>query len=309
MDASAPHARARRAALFLERRYASLVPIRLQVRERDDPSRPSYRYEFDGDRSALVLGRRGGVDVLLPHPKVSLVHARLERSGTAYYLVDEGSRHGTTLNEVRLRAGARAPIKEGDRIGIADFVITVGVSLTELDGPGDNSRLIARRMVRDVLERLGPGEAQPHLQPLGGGAPLFLPDVGRSYILGHATDGGVALDAVDMWREHVALEREEGGVMLRPLGPAVGLRVGGVRVDAPSLLRDGVEILLGDVALRFVDPAEAYLRRLEAGSESGAIAIDVPPRGGQRATEIVLVVAGVAAVLVGGAGLLWVLAW
>lgn len=288
------------------------MPIRLQVRDRDDPSRPTYRYEFDGDRSALTLGRRGGVDVLLPHPKVSLVHARLERSGTAYYLVDEGSRHGTTLNEQRLRPGSRTGLKEGDRIGIADFVITVGVYLTELDGPGDNSRLIARRMVRDVLERLGPGEAQPHLLPVGAGKPLYLPDVGRNYILGFAVDGDLALDAVDMWREHVALERDEAGVTLRALGPSTTLRVDGTRVDAPRQLHDGVEIAIGERSVRFIDPSEAYLRKLEAGPETGPIALDAAratPRRGARSTEVVLFVAGTAAVAAGAAGLWWVLSW
>ncbi|MEO6953825.1 MAG: FHA domain-containing protein [Polyangia bacterium] len=284
------------------------MPIRLQVSERDDPTVPTYRYEFDGDRSTLTLGRRGGVDVLLPHPKVSLVHARLERSGTSYVVVDEGSRHGTTLNGVRLRPSARAAVKEGDRIGIAGYLIEIGVYLTELDGPGDNSRLIARRMVRDVLERLGPREAQPRLEPATGGTSLHLPDLGRTYILGHAPDGGLALDAIDMWREHVAIERDELGVTLRPLGPAMGLRVDDKRIEAPTLLRDGARVTLGDVALRFVDPAESYLRRLEAAPDSSVASTPAAPRPAKR-REWVLVVVGVVAVVLGALGLAWVARW
>lgn len=290
------------------------MPIRLQVAVEDDPSRPTYRYEFDGDRSALILGRRGGVDVLLPHPKVSLVHARIERRGAGYTLVDEGSTHGTTLNAVRLRAGARAVLRPGDRIGIADFVIEVAVSLTELDGPGDNSRLIARRMVRDVLERLGPREAQPRVEPAGGGNALHLPDLGRTYILGVAADGTLALDAIDMWREHVALEREESGVTLRPLGSSANIRVGGARVEAPVLLHDGVELQIGERAARFFDPSEAYLRRLEVAPDAvgtapeAAAAVRTPPSRG-RGAELALIIAGVVAVLLGGMGLVWVARW
>jgi pSer/pThr/pTyr-binding forkhead associated (FHA) protein len=286
--------------------------MRLQVSAEDDPSRPTYRYEFDGDRSAVVLGRRGGVDVLLPHPRVSLVHARIERRGTAYTLIDEGSTHGTTLNGVRLRAGARATLRQGDRIGIADFVIEVGLTLTELDGPGDNSRLIARRMVRDVLERLGPREAQPRLEPAEG-TPLHLPDLGRTYVLGLGADGALALDAVDMWREHVALEREEGGVTLRLLGSGGAVRVAGARVEASQQLRDGDALELGGKSARFFDPAEAYLRRLEVGSEAAVSPApprsSPPARAAGRATELALIAAGVIAVLLGGAGLLWVSRW
>ena len=288
------------------------MPIRLQVSERDDLTVPTYRYEFDGDRSTLTLGRRGGVDILLPHPKVSLVHARFERSGTSYVIVDEGSRHGTTLNGVRLRPAARAAVKEGDRIGIAGYHIDVGVYLTELDGPGDNARLVARRMVRDVLERLGPREAQPRLDPVAptgfvAGPSLPLPDLGRTYILGHAPDGGLALDAIDMWREHVALERDELGVTLRPLGPSTGLRVDGARVAAPRLLRDGARIVLGDATLRFVDPAESYLRRLEATPESVASAPAARPPAKRR--EWMLVAGGIIAVVLGVLGLVWVARW
>jgi pSer/pThr/pTyr-binding forkhead associated (FHA) protein len=289
------------------------VPIRLQVVAEDDPSKPVYRYEFDGDRSTLVLGRRGGVDVLLPHPKVSLAHARIERRGTAYTLIDEGSTSGTLLNGVRLRAGARAVLRPGDRIGIADFVIEVGVTLTELDGPGDNSRLIARRMVRDVLERLGPHDAQPRLE-VENGATLHLLDLGRTYVLGSSQTEGLALDAVDMWREHVALEREEGGVLLRLLGPSATVRVNGARVEAPVPLHDGDEIELGERRAHFFDPAEAYLRRLEVGPEttSPELPRSHAPRsrrGRRPVAEVALIVAGVLAILIGGAGLVWVVRW
>ena len=164
-------------------------------------------------------------------------------------------------------------------------------------------------MVRDVLERLGPREAQPRLEPVGTvGLSLPLPDLGRTYILGHAPDGGLALDAIDMWREHVALERDELGVTLRPLGPAVGLRVDGTRVEAPTLLRDGAQVTLGDATLRFVDPAESYLRRLEATPDSSVASTPAAARPAKR-REWALVAVGIAAVLIGALGLVWVARW
>ncbi len=184
-----------------------------------------------------------------------------------------------------------------DKIRIADFVIEVAVSLTELDGPGDNSRLIARRMVRDVLERLGPREAQPRIEPERG-APLYLADLGRSYILGFGGDGHLALDTVDMWREHVALERDDTGVTLRPLGPSASLRVQGVAPEAPTALHDGATLTLGEQHARFFDPAEAYLRRLEVGPDPVTTA---PPFARTRRirAEWLLIAAGLLAVALG----------
>src|SRR5688572_30105194 len=131
-------------------------------------------------------------------------------------------------------------------------------------------------MVRDVLERLGPREAQPRLEPVGAGPPLHLPDLGRTYILGFAADGALALDAIDMWREHVALEREEGGVVLRPLGATTTVRVAGARPEGPTPLRDGIELVIGERVARFYDPAEAYLRKLEVGPEAAEPASPAP---------------------------------
>ena len=54
------------------------------ARSSDSGSRRVFRYEFDADRAQILLGRRGGVDVLLPDARVSLVHARIERRKGAY---------------------------------------------------------------------------------------------------------------------------------------------------------------------------------------------------------------------------------
>src|SRR3954452_11748847 len=96
-----------------------LVPLQLEVSAiNDSGSRRVFRYEFDADRAQILLGRRGGVDVLLPDARVSLVHARIERKKGAYYLVDDGSTNGTRLNGTVVATGMRQPLREGDRITI-----------------------------------------------------------------------------------------------------------------------------------------------------------------------------------------------
>ena len=289
------------------------MPLRLEVSAIAEAgsSRRSFRYEFDADRAQILLGRRGGVDVLLPDARVSLVHARIERKKGEYYLVDDGSTNGTRINGAVVPTGLRQKLQEGDRITIGDYALAVSLtgSLSGEIRP-ESSLSMARGMVRDLLERLGPGESQPSLSVLDGpqtGVMLTLGDVGRTYILGRAAGNDLRLDDVDMWREHAALERDELGVKVRSVGTHA-VAVNGERVAGARALHDGDTVTLGATAMRYHDPAEVYLRKLEEEQPhdppvaSRPIAVSRPP-------ELALVALGVIAALVAIGGILYVLLW
>jgi len=76
---------------------------------------------LDGDR--LVLGRAPGSDLEIAwDPRVSGVHAYLERRGPRWVIEDDGlSRNGTFVNGDRLR-GQRT-LRDGDVIGVGDTVM------------------------------------------------------------------------------------------------------------------------------------------------------------------------------------------
>ena len=146
-----------------------LVPLRLEVSAiGDSGSRRVFRYEFDADRAQILLGRRGGVDVLLPDQRVSLVHARIERRKGEYYLVDDGSTNGTRLNGAPVASGMRQPLREGDQIAIGEYALMVSLPPSSAEARPESSLSMARGMVRDLLERLGPGESQPSFRVLDG---------------------------------------------------------------------------------------------------------------------------------------------
>jgi len=280
----------------------------------DSGSRRVFRYEFDADRAQILLGRRGGVDVLLPDARVSLVHARIERRKGAYYLVDDGSTNGTRLNGTVVATGLRQPLREGDRITIGDYALQVSIpsSHAGTEARPESSLSMARGMVRDLLERLGPGEAQPSLRVLDGpqtGVMLTIGDVGRTYILGRAAGNDLRLDDVDMWREHAALERDELGVTIRS-GGTHAVAVNGEHVTNARQLHDGDTVTLGATSMRYHDPAEVYLRKLEESepnapdpsSMSRPIAVSRPP-------EMALIVLGVLVALAAIGGIVYVLVW
>jgi FHA domain len=76
---------------------------------------------LDGER--LVLGRAPGSDLEITwDPRVSGVHAYLERRGSRWVIEDDGlSRNGTFINGERLR-GQRT-LRDGDVIGLGDTSI------------------------------------------------------------------------------------------------------------------------------------------------------------------------------------------
>jgi pSer/pThr/pTyr-binding forkhead associated (FHA) protein len=317
------------------------MTLRLQVSALDDPTGRVFRYEFDDDRAQILLGRRGGVDVLLPQPSVSLVHARIERRGAGYYLVDDGSTNGTRVNGVRISSGRRVPLAEGDRIAIGDFTVQVSLA-AKLDWRAESSGSIARHMAREILERLGPGDTLPSLVVLDGpqsGVVLTLGELGRTYVVGRAGRGDLRLDDVDVWRERAALVRDAEGVTIRDLGATPPVLLNGQRLDGARLLHDGDIIVLGGTSLRFRDPAEVYLRQLESAADepaappspTAAVAppspsppppevpadanpgapitrrVNAQPR--RARPEVLIAVAALAAAALAAAALVWVLRW
>jgi pSer/pThr/pTyr-binding forkhead associated (FHA) protein len=282
------------------------VALRLQVTDTQDPKGHCFTYEFDRDRSQILLGRRGGVDVLLPRAKVSLVHARIERQGERYLLVDDSSTNGTQVNGERVAAGESKLLAHGDRIAIGDFTVAVELVQPGAAGaPTEDTLTTGHRMVREVLDRVGTGDSLPSLTVANGpsaGRRLLLGE-GRTYILGRGQNSDLCLDDVDMWSEHAALVRDREGVTVRDLGSANGLTVDGKRVAGARALRDGETLVLGSTSLVFADPVEAYLRKLEEVvlPESAR----EPVRG--RRVEVLLAIAGASAAVLAAAGLVYLL--
>jgi pSer/pThr/pTyr-binding forkhead associated (FHA) protein len=289
--------------------------LRLLVSAQGDPRGRLFRYDFDPHRAQILLGRRGGVDVLLPHAAVSSVHARIERRGDSYQLVDDRSTNGTYLNGARLEPGEKRPLAEGDKIGIGEFIVEVAA--VEADDPptGESSISIARRMVSEVLGVLGPGGEHPSLTVVQGastGARLMIAEEGRRYLVGRAPSCDLAIDDAQVAPEHLRIKRDYRGVTACDLESPTGLYVNDQFAAGERALRDGDRLTLGKAVLRFEDPAEVYLKKLEqvptpeeARPRGGAERRAPParPRGELAVVGIALAVAAVAAA---GLVYLWV---
>lgn len=76
----------------------------------------------DGSERALApeftIGRADDNDLMLDKPTVSRHHVVVSKEGDRWFLEDRGSFNGTFLNGQRIQAGAKVPLRHGDRVGL-----------------------------------------------------------------------------------------------------------------------------------------------------------------------------------------------
>jgi len=75
------------------------------------------KYRFEGE---VTFGRDAANDVVLNQAAVSRAHARIERQGDGWALLDRGSANGTELNGAMV--AGRARLREGDRIRVGEVL-------------------------------------------------------------------------------------------------------------------------------------------------------------------------------------------
>lgn len=81
------------------------------------------RRRLDFSKPELTLGRVQGNDIVLSKRNVSKQHARLTLQGEQPVVVDLNSTNGTWVNGRKITSAQ--PLKQGDKIYIADFIITL----------------------------------------------------------------------------------------------------------------------------------------------------------------------------------------
>ncbi len=111
----------------------------------DDLREVCLRFELDPAAGSVSVGRGEACDVLLSSPRVSRLHATLQRRGERWWVVDHGSLNGTYVNDGRV---TEAPLAAGDRVR---FGSTVMKHLSGDDAETEYFSVIRAAMVTDGL--------------------------------------------------------------------------------------------------------------------------------------------------------------
>jgi pSer/pThr/pTyr-binding forkhead associated (FHA) protein len=120
--------------------------------------------EFVFDQETITIGRLSSNDLALSDDKriVSNKHAKIERQGELFQLIDLNSKNFTYLNDRELKPSQAYPIRDGDQFRIGDFTIDFFVlegHENEVDKPSEGEHVLnpyqdTLKELSDVLQRI-----------------------------------------------------------------------------------------------------------------------------------------------------------
>jgi pSer/pThr/pTyr-binding forkhead associated (FHA) protein len=248
------------------------MPLRLRLLAsaaagRDNPlAGPTQEraVELPDETREIRIGRRADIEVPLPYPSLSGLHARLFRDGAGWQLEDLGSTNGTRLDGEPLAPHRPRPVRPGAQIAVGPIVMVFDGTAPPARG-SERTASIARRLVQDILAA-SPDAGAPALALVEGvppGPPLRLAEFERRYLIGRGETCDLRLVSEEISREHAAVVRRWDGVFVQDLGSKNGVAVNAQAVGEVRV-RDGDLVRIGPAVLRLSDPADRYLREIEA---------------------------------------------
>ena len=200
-------------------------------------------------RDLITVGRQDGNTIRLTERNVSRQHARFVQQQQGYRLEDLGSYNGVTVNGQRIEAPT--DLKDGDRIGIGDYVIALRAE--------SSSATTTRASARASLPAGGYGARPPARLVM-----LSTPAPGAEFAINKPVMSIGRLEELDLCishrsisREHARITNKEGALEIEDLRSANGVRVNGRSVKRVALA-SGDTVELGQVRFRFVGPGESY---------------------------------------------------
>jgi pSer/pThr/pTyr-binding forkhead associated (FHA) protein len=244
------------------------MPITVIVRSGDAED---ARLTFDGTQR-VVIGRGAGSDIRLPDKSVSHRHASLRASGGDFVLVDEGSTNGTFVGVERVAPHTSRPVRSGDTVRVGRLLLVLqidhGPSTRDVAGATRDLALalVARAMAAGGTDR------SPRVRVAEGadaGSVLVLAEEDRDYLVGRAAHCDLALADADTSREHTAVARRNGVVVVRDLGAKNGTWLAGGRLAASQELpwRASQSVQVGRTVLMLEEPLGLALAELEGAPD------------------------------------------
>lgn len=288
--------------------------LRIEVREERGDPLPAIDVAGDG----LVIGSGPDAQIRLPARAARAIHVRVD--GDRWIAIaDLGVRDGRDATVVgspaardRAPAGARAcragetgTVGDGVTFEIGGYQVRVAPAPAgAVATPPQRTESLARELVRGLMGAGAAPTIEVERGP-GRGAKRPLPPPEATVVIGRGDEATWVILDEDLSRRHAELCRGWDGVTIRDLGSKNGTRVDGVVIAGTTPLRDGARLELGNVVLRFRDPAERFHEPPSAPPPRAAAPPPVAPARPPAPWPFVVAtaIAGLAV-----AGLVWILA-
>ena len=211
---------------------------------------------IDVDEPVVVIGSAPTARIRLPARVAQPEHVRVEAGRwRALHAIDDRTESGAIGEGVVLAIG-------GYRVHVAPS--PPGAVAT----PAMRTESLARELVRDLLGDAGAPTLVIERGPVVGATRMLAPPE-SALVIGRGDEATWVIFDADLSRAHVEVRRGWDGVRVLDRGSKNGTRVDGVLVgEGGAALADGMTIAIGNVVMRYADPAERHLRAEPSASTS-----------------------------------------
>ncbi len=200
------------------------------------------------DQSLITVGRSKSCHIELDHPEISRRHFIVRYEDDAYVLIDENSRHGTTLDGQKLEPWKSYVLGEMQSISVPGFII-----MLHCDGEKprlERTTVVARKLLDDLLqEEIRPRDC-PVLRANDSGQQFKFTEEKTTFVLGSASHADFVVHDEAMAKKHVAFMRDIFGIRIIPM-PGHEIHVNGEVIAEPCLLANEATITIGPLILTY----------------------------------------------------------
>lgn len=198
----------------------------------------------------VTIGSQGGqVDVVLPDPTVSRVHAQVLVEGNGLILIDMGSTNGTLHNGRRLPPHTPVQLSEGDEVAFGSartWKMTVTSAASPAQAPQQSPAQGPQQQVQGVsATSASPGNRHAADKPKGQSLMALLaqkPEI----TIGRSSECDVVIDSSMASRLHARLRKlPDGRIALIDLGSTNGTFLNGQRIHGNAIVQPGDTIIIG----------------------------------------------------------------
>ncbi|MFN0087416.1 MAG: FHA domain-containing protein [Blastocatellia bacterium] len=187
-----------------------------------------------------LIGREEACEIVLEGETVSRRHCEIRRWGACYVLRDS-SRNGTFVNGERI---AGAQIRDGDRIRVGANILLIHLT------PGGATSAFTGKVT--TAQRNAPAAAVLELRPQivvkGLEEGVTQPFTEDRITMGRRLENHLVLEADNVSRQHLAIERSDNRYFVRDLDSANGTCLNERRVDRAPLI-DGDTVRIGNFSI------------------------------------------------------------
>lgn len=248
------------------------MQVKLVVTNRGTKEEKTYKLS----QNAIVFGRAANCDVVLEAEGVSRRHAHIIVNKNLLEIEDLGSGNGTLLNQERITARERIPLKKGDQIRIEEFTIAFEAdNMANLpqkkSAPETKSQtadksanfeitdpdILEIKMIKKILGAFD-HDKRPALivvtTPFQN-LKAFIEDEEAEFFVGRDPKCQLAIDSQTVSRKHARLTKKWGSFVVTDLGSKNGTYVNGEKIEDKAIA-DGDEIVFGTIKVLFKNPQE-----------------------------------------------------